>query len=298
MLELRLTPGPGPIDVALRLTEAGHSRRLAAAIPPGHLRTLLSRWREGEGMLAPLRSIWCEFDLDSDARKLPAPVVCAKLPASAAPTWIVDDLLPALQGHASTPERSRRVLACIQAIHAPARLLYVFSLRARGSNAIRLEILGLPPEGIRSYLRSVAPHLVAPVAGAAELFAEAENIHLSYDVGDTVLPRIGVEGSFPRLPRREPRWTALFDRLVARGLCTAEKRAAALAWPGYETFWTAPAAWPVRETGVHGFCFRGLSHVKVVWRPEHRPEAKVYLSCGFSVDGQATREDDAGGAVP
>ena len=60
-----------------------------------------------------------------------------------------------------------------------------------------------------------------------------------------MLPRVGMEGSFSRLPRREPRWRELLDRLVARGLCPPEKRDALLAWPGYDTFWSASGAWPV-----------------------------------------------------
>jgi hypothetical protein len=85
---------------------------------------------------------------------------------------------------------------------------------------------------------------------------------------------VGVEGSFVRLPHREPGWRELFDRLQARDLCTQEKRAAAFAWPGQDSARTAPA-WPPAARG--GRCVRSLSHVKVVTHPEREPEAKVYL---------------------
>ncbi len=297
VLELRLARGAAPIDLALRLTDLAHSQRLAQAIPHSHLPALLSHWREADGPLARLRSVWCEFDLRRDDRGLPAPVVCAKLPAEVSSSWAVDCLLPRLQGRALLAAQRRRVLACIAAIPAPARLLYVFGLGARGTDAVRLEIFGLDTAGILDHLQAVAPEIVEPVAEAVEIVDGAERIHLSYDVAADVLPRIGLEGSFPRLPRREPRWAALFKRLVERGLCTAEKRDAALAWPGYDTFWTAPAAWPVRTMGAQGLCFRALSHVKVICAPGRSPEAKVYMSCGFSVPDQPTRGDDAGSAV-
>lgn len=132
-----------------------------------------------------------------------------------------------------------------------------------------------------SYLKRVAPGAVPWVQGAADLFEGVERIHLSLDVGEEVLPRIGIEGSLPRLPGREPRWGELFERLVSRGLCPPGKRDAALAWQGSETFWTSPAAWPVEAVGAGGFCFRKLSHVKVVCRPGQEPEAKAYLLFGY-----------------
>jgi hypothetical protein len=173
------------------------------------------------------------------------------------------------------------VRRCHEAIPAPAYLLYAFSLRPRGIDALRLEIFGLDPAGIVSYLKDVAPGSLPWVRDAAALFAGVEQIHLSLDLGEEILPRIGIEGSFPRLPGREPRWGELFERLVSRGLCRPDRRDAALAWHGSETFWTAPAAWPVEAVGAGGFCFRKLSHVKVVCRPDREPEGKAYLLFGY-----------------
>ena len=112
------------------------------------------------------------------------------------------------------------------------------------------------------------------------LFAGVERIHLSFDIGSEILPRTGLEGSFSRLPRREPRWKDLFDRLVDRGLCAPEKRDAALAWPGYDSFWTAPEGWPVSPRLAAGFFVRNLSHVKGRLPSRSEPEAKVYLMFG------------------
>lgn len=298
VLELRLAPGPAPIDLSLRLTEAGHSRRLAERLPPSPLRSFLARWRDPDKDLAPVKAVWCEFDLDRDLRRLPAPVVSAKLAPEASAAWVVDHLVPALQGRALTAPRRRLVLACIDAMPPAAALLYVFDLRARETDAIRLEILAERPDDVLTHLRAVLPGATGPAAEVLEILGDAERLHVSYEVGDEVLPRIGIEGSFARLPRREPRWAALFDRLVARGLCSAGARDAALVWPGHDTFWTAPAAWPVVTLGSHGLCFRALSHVKVVCRPEGAPEAKVYLACGFSPSDQAKSRAESGSAAP
>lgn len=196
-------------------------------------------------------------------------MVCAKLFPDAELPWLTGSLFPSLHGKPLTPGQQRLVERCHEAIPAPAYLLYAFSLLPRGSDAVRLEIFGLDPAGIVSYLETVSPEAVPWVAGEAALFEGVERIHLSLDLGEEVLPRIGIEGSFGRLPGREPRWSELFERLVSRGLCDPGKRDAVLAWVGSDP-------WP-----AGGFWFHKPSHVKVVCRPDREPEAKAYLLFGY-----------------
>lgn len=277
-LEARLAPGVAPVDLSLRLRTASEARALSARLPAAG--SFVSLWSAGEGPLAPVRSVWLEWDLDREpGRDLPpAPVVCAKLPRDVDPGWLLGTLLPALQGFSPPAGQLARILSCLDALPPPAALLYVFSLRARGSDAIRLEIFGLEPAGILDYLRKVIPESLPRVEPVVPLFAGVERLHLSFDVTDRVLPRIGIEGSFPRQPSREPRWQGFFERLERWGLCAPGKGNAALAWPGYETFWTAAERWPVAALGPRGACIRTLSHVKLVCAPDRAPEAKAYLA--------------------
>jgi hypothetical protein len=287
---VRLAPGAAPVDLSLRLRTASEARTLAARLPS--LGGLLSRWAEPAGPLASVRSVWLEWDLDRErGRALPDPVVCAKLPPQTDPGWLTGTLLPALQDHPLPATQRARILSCLEALPASASLLYVFSLRARGSDAIRLEIYGLEPAEILDVLRRVAPETVSPVEPVIPLFEGVERLHLSFDVTQAVLPRIGIEGSFPRQPPRDPRWKTFFERLVRRGLCTAETRDAALAWPGYDSFWTAAERWPVEALGPRGVYLRTLSHLKIVCAPDREPEAKAYLAFGppdRSRDGTAS----------
>lgn len=225
-----------------------------------------------------MASIWLELDLErAPDGGLPDPVFCAELERSADPVQVLDAVFPVLD-----PSQRDRALRCIAEIPPPARLLYLFDLRARGTRALRLEILGLPPHAALPFLQRLAPALVPAVAGAAPLLAGAERPHLSFDIGpEGIGPRAGLEGSFVKGPHREPRWRELFDRLVDHGMCTPEKREAVFAWPGQETFWAAPDRWPVETAGMRGVCVRALSHVKVVARPDRAPEAKVYLLFGW-----------------
>jgi len=276
VLEARLAAAASPVDLSLRLLTAAQARDVAERLPPSAASDFLSLWLE------PVRSVWLEFDLDQPlaADPVPIPIVCAKLPREIDPSWLTGTLLPALSGEAPSTKQRDLILACLEALPPSASLLYIFNLRSRGSDAVRLEIFGLEPAEIPGYLQSIAPRAVPGVVEMVPLFAGVERLHLSFDVGTEISPRIGIEGSFPRQPPREPRWDDLFARLVERGLCSPAKRDAVLAWPGYDTFWTAPERWPLAEAGIRGLCARSLSHVKVVCHPGREPAAKVYLTFG------------------
>jgi hypothetical protein len=282
-LEARLAPGLAPentvVDLSFRLRNPSEARGLARTSLPAVVHEFLARWSRPEGPFARVPAVWLELDLDVEAPASGAllrPSLCARLPAEADPAWLADVLLPALTGEPVSLARRSLLLRCLAEIPSPACPLYLFGLLPREGNPVRLEIFGLDPDGIKSYLRRLAPGAAGRAAEAAALLAGVERLHLSFDLGEEILPRIGIEGSFPKLPKREPRWAELFSRLVEHGLCAPEKRDAVLAWPGYDSFWTAPERWPA-EVEPGGFCARGLSHVKLVSQPDRALEAKVYL---------------------
>ncbi|MES1240539.1 MAG: hypothetical protein ABUT39_02870 [Acidobacteriota bacterium] len=281
VLELRLGNSGGPIDLAFRLTGPEEALRIADVLPASQARRFLSAWAEPDTALSSIHSAWVEFDLDRELREVPSPVVCAKLTSDAPLPWLTGTLFPAMHGKPLTPAQERIVRLCHESLPSSAYVLYAFSLLSRGADTLRLEIFGLSPTTILAYLDRVAPTAVSWVKGPAALFQGVERVHLSLDIGEEILPRIGIEGSFSRLPNWEPGWRKLFGRLIDQGLCRPEERDAALAWRGSDTFWTAPAAWPVEAIGPVGFCFRKLSHVKVVCRPDRRLEAKLYLMLGY-----------------
>jgi hypothetical protein len=280
MIEVRLVAGEKDADLSVRLCRSDQALWMAGQVHQSHIREFLVRWAEREWEHVP--AIWLEFDLDQDRADLPAPLLCAQLPPQVDPLWLADSLLPALHGRALDIAQRERVLLCARAIPLPARLLYAFSLLSRPGGAVRLEILGLGPMETRDYLARVAPHVLLTLAEISPLLATAENPHLSFDIGATgeVLPRIGLEGAFPRQPSREPRWAELLGRWVEMGLCSPEKRDAVLAWPGQDSFWTAPDRWPV-EAGVGGLLVRFLSHLKVVGEAGRPAQVKAYLGLHY-----------------
>lgn len=281
-LEVRLASGCDTVDFSVRVAEPAQARWLAQRVGLPHVSTLLSRWSSSDSELSPASSVWLEFDLDREVRELPVPVLCARLRSPFDARWLIDSLLPAMHGRPLSEAQKHRLQAAIEAIPGGGKVLYAFSLLSRPGNAIRLELFGLGPEAMVDYLRRVLSSQAADqVADIADLVADGDRYHLSFDIDDDFGPRIGVEVGYQRLPHREPRWGKLFDRLVRHGLCASDKRAAVFTWPGYDTPKTAAERWPggahLAADPVTGFCVRCLSHVKLVTWPHREPEAKAYL---------------------
>jgi len=210
------------------------------------------------------------------------PGICAALGGSASPrsNVLTDRLLRGLRGRPLAAAPRRRLARCLAAIPPAGRLLYLASMESRPSDAVRLVVSGLDAPALVAFLGRIAPAAVARrAAAAASLVAGAARTHLSFDVGEEVEVRVGIECSFPRLPSREPRWAGLLDAWTAAGLCTLEQRSALLAWTGYDSFWTAAPRWPVAAETAGTFCIRCLSHLKLICAADG-PTAKAYLLFG------------------
>jgi hypothetical protein len=288
------------VDLSVRVENPEQARQMAELSLPAHLRSFLKDWSDREGRFSSIPCVWLEFDLDSDLDGLPMPAVCVRLSRHAELDWVLETLLPALHGERLSEAQRGLVRRCHAEIPPAGSLLYIFSLLSRPGRPVRMELFGLDPDGphgATAYLRRVAPHAAPALAAIAPLFAGVDRPHLSFDLDESggISWRVGLEGSFAR--QRDPRWATLFARLVARGLCMPAERDAILAWPGYDSFWTAAAEWPLEPAGPRGFCVRALSHVKVVAQPERPPEAKVYLLVSFlETPGGAEPERDQGAA--
>jgi hypothetical protein len=286
VLETRLAPAgcaAQPVDLSLQITTSAQAAALSGSGPVAGgaavWRRFLNLWATRPDWRARVPSLWLEFDLDRQPRALRAPVVCAQLATGVEAAWVAGSLLPAMRGAAPAAAQRRLLERCWREIPASCRPLYVFSLLSRRTRAVRVEITGgseLPP--LVSFLERLrAPAAAACVASLEPLLAGADRLHLSCDLGASLAPRVGIEVSFRRQPRREPRWDRLLGRLVAAGLCSSAARDAALAWPGQDSLWTAPERWPAARGAAAARCARMLSHVKLVCDRRRPTAAKLYL---------------------
>lgn len=163
---------------------------------------------------------------------------------------------------------------CCVAVSEKAEVAYVGSMLPRPLRTVRLCIYPISGEAIYRYLCAIgwpgseadARATYAPLLQKNHL---ATMLHI--DVWDRVMPRIGVEFLFARIPQRHGDFeeTDFLDRLVALQLCTEEKREALLAWPGSARVQFPHVFWPT-------VLQRRVNHVKVVLSPQGA-SAKAYL---------------------
>ena len=284
-IEVRLGAEPAPVDFSVRIGNAKAARSLAPYVHPEHVRDFLRGWAEDPDPRVPF--LWAEFDLDRPMDEL-QPIFIVRTDGGDGPTvdWVLQDLLRETLGVEPPEAQKATVRRALETVPKHGTLVYVFDLRCRGSDTLRLDFYGLHPNDMQTTLRDLGrPDLAAALEKAGELAADATRFHFNFDV-DTdgeILPRLGIEASYPVFGRRGSKWEDLLDTLVSAGLCTAEKKEAVLDWPGYTARGAEPELWPLGADGPEGFLIRSLSHVKLVCRPDHEPEAKIYLLFGRQV---------------
>lgn len=291
-LELRLgEEGRAPrVDCAVRLGSPDEVRPGALRLLPHRQRGFLRRWGRDVrlGFPAPIPATWLELDLDVASGSWRRPLLCAGLDSGVEAEWLTEVLLPALCGRHSSPRQARLVRRVVGALPAGARVLYAFSLQPRHETAVRLEVFGLAPGDMVPCLRAMgSPAAAAAVVPLLPLVEGADRHHLALDLAEEVLPRVGLECGWKRHPGREPCWRRALDGLVGAGLATPSKREAILAWPGYDTLWSAPCRWPEGAIGRGGYLVRCLSHLKLVASADQEPEAKAYLLFRHYLAGRA-----------
>lgn len=305
--ECKLDEAPSRGDFLLCVTAASNGRESLAQLDPavGWQEALAAHpvWRRVQDFAtswadpaSPLHrrvdNVWLEFDVAPEALEVPAPsLFFAPLDKGAAESLAVTTLaLERLSGGPRSPELSRPLAACFEALPQGARVFQVGAMLARSTPAVRLCIDGLTPVRLAEYLHRVGweGSLEAWEHATGELSGLVDEVCLAIDVGQSVGPKLGLELYFARgvQPAQEPRWRTLLERLVQRGLCTSAKCEAVLAWPGLSKESSEGETWPegLRRTASFlgpralSVFVRALHHIKVSYLSGRPLEAKVYLA--------------------
>jgi hypothetical protein len=253
------------------------------------IRGFFDGWSRSAAGFEPVYDTWLEFDLDDQGSGVPTPsfffgfdhLRSENYPAEA--RALLDLIL-----ERSLPRgASDRLRACWDALPQKAHIFQVGVMLARPTNAVRLCVQRLAPDQIIPYLARVGwpgsagelRRLIDEIAGFVD------GIGLDIDVGETVLPKIGLECSINDGAAGRAKLRALLEHLTTRGHCVPEKGAALLQWLGYCTERSDRERWPAhllkaskdRGDDVMSAFGRTLSHVKVTYQDDARSVAKAYL---------------------
>jgi hypothetical protein len=306
-VECRLTAGDPQVDIILNVTDDG--KRLIAGQNPAiqlprrlrehpvwqRLSEFCRHWIDPASPVHDsVRSIWLEFDLDEPPGDVPVPGVFVRfdggndLPTSVPEPekagLVRDIVFPLLLGRDLPPATYARLQPCFDALPTGAQVSEVGVLLPRSADWVRLCLKGLPEHALLPYLSAIGwPGDRSELEAVLRTFSETEVPgrgrplqpgYLDLDVGDAVHARLGLEYFLQRGARQllhgmsETGW---LDKLVAAGLCSPDKRAGLLAWPGYFHARFAHELWP-------SLVVRQANHVKLVYTPGQPLVAKAYLN--------------------
>lgn len=286
--ECRLGAEEPTVDFQVQLPPGGFAVPLAFAERQAwtFLSELCEAWRADRSVLQ--RAVDA-MGLEFDGADPTAPSVFASVKRAGA-QWraLLPDVIRRLSP-GSTPGREATLASCLVHVPDAASIGFVGTMLGRASCPVRLNVSGLTPADLTSFLLAIdwPGEIVAAASLAADLAELTDSLIVCLDVADVVLPVLGLECVLREQPSREPRWAALLDRLEARGLCTPAKRSALLGWPGHTLREDAGGDWPTNldwgdrllgADAVSSF-YRYVSHLKVVHHTD-RLDAKAYL--GFS----------------
>lgn len=236
--------------------------------------------------------VWLEFDVSEESFRAQTP--CFFIPLEretiSENLKLIKIVLETLKYPVASKFESNLKL-CVDRLPSGATISYVGGMLSRQTNAVRINLKGIPPEQIGDYLLEIGwsdPTDALPFL-ASTVSKFVDYIVLTVDIGDMILPKIGLE-CFLNQQLLIPRWQLFLDYLVEEGLCVPAKREGLLAWSGFDSRNSRPDLWPsnltwgdrfLNSTAVSVF-WRTINHIKIVYQPSKTLEAKAYLAFGHT----------------
>jgi hypothetical protein len=263
--EIELGRPAGAADFALAVTALHGGREILAGASPaalplpgaddsvwGAIAAVTQAWSvPGSALDLELHYLALEFDLPEESQGVPAPNVFLgartgilppkaghpgqmELPLVGSSAWLVDDALPLL-GRRLPPAQRDSLLRCFEALPPGSRAFQFGVMLARPLHALRVCVIGLDQRRVVDYLGRIGwPGDLAELDSLlGPLAVGSDSVVVDVDVGETVLPSLGVEcfAGEDGDPGLGERWVRFLDPLVQAGLCLPERRQSLLHWP-------------------------------------------------------------------
>ncbi len=235
-----------------------------------------------------IENVGLEFDVNEQLPQVPIP--CIFLQFNEETVIDAEGLtrMVRLLNHQVSPLLESNLRLCADSLPVGATISHLGAMLSRSAKAVRVNVKRISSEQLSDYLMQVGwsdpTNTFSTLTSTLSEFADS--ILLSFDVGDTILPRIGLECFLNNQPYYEPRWQLLLDYLIEEKLCTLAKKDSLLSWPGFSQKSSVPDLWPSnisfgdRLLGSRAVSIfsRWLSHIKVVYQPGNPLQAKAYLA--------------------
>ncbi len=264
------------------------------------IRQFAEQWNSKSSLLADLvHNMWLEFDVDdslASGDRIPVPS-CFFGPkpiyARSESQWTISQALKLIQDRDIPLTIAAKLSTCFELLPQDAYVFQIGVMLARQSDLVRVCIRDIAPQNILVYLTAIgwSGDIYSLRETLDSLSKYVDRIDLDIDIGETVLPKIGLECYLGKQPEFEPRWQLLLNYLVASGLCLTEKKDSLLTYPGFIRQQHNPELWPQNLSAVSSLLgvgyeyifFQGLHHIKLTYQDSAPIEAKAYLYASKSL---------------
>jgi hypothetical protein len=260
---------------------------LLAASPWQRIQRFGARWAEpGSLFHQQIKDIFLEFDVEGAPPDIPIPAFFFDFHKHATNRLeTLQEALAILWGESLSPPVRRQLMRCLDLLPDGAVLYSVGAMFSRAFQGVRLYFHYIRSEDIPGYLGRAG--WSGPLSEIEDLLAwMPSGLTLCLDVGERVLPRVGVQYHIDEnMKISTPRWIDFLDLLVARGLCLPAKRDGLVAWLGHMHERSHPQVWPESLSRLSerlgpntlSVFLRTISHIKVSYQPGLPLEAKAYI---------------------
>lgn len=255
-------------------------------------------WADNDSDLTDkIQCFWLEFDIPEEQDGMPIPSVFF------GPTkeytylqeknisefkWLTETAIPLLKGKEVPLQVKQKINDCLLNMPENTSLFQIGTMLSRENQMVRLHVNKIKPGQIIPYLKQIGYNEIDDDLETLieEIKDKADRFVLSFDVTENGIgPRIGIELSYSSdLFQEEKRWDNLLDYLVEKGICLKEKREALLNYTGAEENqdFSGAVLKPVSTSADYldkinkSTIVRYINHVKIVYNPNKKLEAKAY----------------------
>ncbi|HEY9608789.1 hypothetical protein [Allocoleopsis sp.] len=295
MLEFRLGVGQPEVDLSVFF----HRRTLQ--LPDKFLTHFVwqsleqfcREWVEPTSLLyRRVRYIGLEFDLHELPCKVPIPCVfLAWNQETVINNQSLIEIALRLLNYSVSSKLESNLRLCVESLPKGAKVEHLGAMLSRPCQPLRVIMSDIPLKRVADYLIQIG--WVDPTSKFFDLLSSLENFGdilrlLSFDIGNTIHPRIGLEFFPKKSSLDESQWQLFLNYLIEIGLCSPGKKNALLTWPGLSQKADHLELWPKELTGgelllgsrAFSIFWRTINHIKIVYQPGSPLEAKGYVMFG------------------
>jgi hypothetical protein len=201
--------------------------------------------------------------------------------------WLTKKALPLVTGKNIPEKIEQNIMQAIQKLPENALVMDAGVMLSRLTSGVRLIIARIHPDQIIPYLTALGwseDDQLSKLVKDLEKQVSRLVLHITI-TENGIDQKIGLECSFaPDRYHLETRWQSFFNYLVKKGLCLEEKKDALLQFIGVEqedaqrdfnTTIYRPTV-KIENDDFSGALVRYISHIKLVYEPNHELYAKAY----------------------